>query len=199
VLRSLDTITAYRRSPMSRSNRFTIDHIYPRFKFVGIRLFFKVIPDLEYYFTCIPLNIEYSPFSQLPFPTASAFAQALLDGYRLGDLEDFIDGLNLDEDWGEQNLDLDSYTDSTRISDAAVREGVDDVLLCDRHMKREIWWKLVGAKQKRMGIKYPTHLYATRFRRFGSHDPREKVKEQREKLLASANNTFTKPHPQTQV
>lgn len=179
---------------MIRSNPFTIDHIYPRFKFVGIRLFFKIMPDLEYYFTCIPSNIEYSPFSHLPFPTASALAQALLDGYRLGDLEDFIDGLDLDEDWGEQNLDLDSYTDSARIKDAAEREGVEDVLLCDRQMKREIWSRHVVAKQKRMGVKYPTHLYATRFRRFGSQDPREKVKEQRKKLSSSTQNyRFTTP------
>jgi hypothetical protein len=173
---------------MSRSNRFTIDHIYPRFKFVGIRLFFKVIPDQEYHFTCVPSNIEYSPFTLLPFPTASAFAQALLDGYRLGDLEDLIDGLDLDEDWGEQNLDLDSYTDSTRMRTAAERAGVDDVLLCDRHIKRDIWWGHVKAKQRRMGIKHPAHIYATRFRKFGSQDPREKVKEQREKLFASINN-----------
>jgi hypothetical protein len=141
---------------MVRSNRPTINHTYPRYKFVAIRPSFKVIPDLEYYFTCIPSNIQYSPFSLLPFPTASAFAQALLGGYRLGDLEDFIDGLNLDEAWGEQDLDLDSYTDSTRMRDAAKREGVEDVLLCGRHMKREIWRRQVGAKQKRMGIKYPT-------------------------------------------
>ena len=177
---------------MSRSNRFTIDHIYPRFKFVGKCLFFKVIPDLEYHFICVPSNIEHSPFSLLPFPTASAFVQALIDGYRLGDLEDLIDGLDLDEDWGEQNLDLDSYTDSTRMRNAAEREGVDDILLCDRHKKRDIWRGHVSAKQKRMGIKYPTHLYATRFRKFGSQDPREKVKEQREKLLASANKTSRK-------
>ena len=181
ALRSLDTVTPYRQSLMLPSCPFTIDHTYPRFKFIGLALFFVIQPDFEYYFECVPSNIEYCPFSGLPFPTAPILAQSLLDAYRISDLNDLVDGLDLGEEWGERNLDLDSYTDSTRMKEAAEREG-ELILLSRRHLKRDLWRKCIQTKQARMGFKYPQHIYATRFRKFGSKDPREKVKEKRSQL-----------------
>lgn len=104
--------------------------------------------------------------------------QSLVDTKNGVDLEDVIDGMNLSEEWGEQNLDLGGHTDVKWLEDYAdtLREdGRDEMFIfidsapVSRH---QMWREFVLNKQRRMGWKYPPEIYATRFRRHGSKDPR---------------------------
>jgi len=40
------------------------------------------------------------------------YAQSLIDTKNSVDLQDLIDGMNLSEEWGEENLDLEGTTDT---------------------------------------------------------------------------------------
>lgn len=96
------------------------------------------------------------------------------------DLEDLIDGMKPSEEWGEQNLDLEGYTDIVWLEnfyEAFREDGVDEMFISIDPTpveRRKMWKEYVGAKQRRMGWKYSKEVYATRFRRHGSGDPRGK-------------------------
>lgn len=104
--------------------------------------------------------------------------QSLLDTKSGVDLEDLIDGMDLSEEWGEQNLDLEGHTDTEwleGIIDALQKDGRDEMSIWidpDPVPRRQLWQEFVQNKQRRMGWKYPPEIYATRFRRHGSKDPR---------------------------
>jgi hypothetical protein len=95
-------------SPMIRIGGMA--HLYPRFKCVGIALFFTLTTSQECHIPCSTQNVERSDTS-LPYPKLHIYAQSLLDGKNLVDLEDLVDGMNLSMEWGEQNLQLDGNTD----------------------------------------------------------------------------------------
>ncbi|EFE30377.1 uncharacterized protein ARB_02749 [Trichophyton benhamiae CBS 112371] len=125
--------------------------------------------------------IEESTFliwlGNLPYPKLQAYVQSLLDTKNLGDLEDLVDGMDLSEEWGEQNLSLEGHADSnwsTKCIEALRADGTEELFIfVDPRPtpQREIWQNCVRNKQRRMGWKYPPEIYATRFRRHGSKDP----------------------------
>ena len=47
----------------------------------------------------------------LPYPQLEVFAPSLLDTLDSVDLEDLVDGMNLTEQWGIENLDLSGTND----------------------------------------------------------------------------------------
>src|SRR5947209_2832570 len=110
------------------------------------------------------------------------YVQSLIDTRILTDLEDLVDGMDLPKWWGEENLDLEGQTDTKWATDciSALRaDGMDPVLIFidpDPSPRRQIWKACVQQKQKRMGWKYSPELYATRFRRYGSKDPRTRYR-----------------------
>lgn len=104
--------------------------------------------------------------------------QSLLDTKNGVDLEDLIDGMDILEEWGEQNLDLEGHTDTKwleGIIDTLLKDGRDEMSIWvdpDPVPRRQIWQEVIRNKHRRMGWKYPPEIYATRFRRHGSKDPR---------------------------
>ena len=114
----------------------------------------------------------------LPYPKLPVYVQSLMDTKTGVDLEDLIDGMNLSEEWGEKNLDLEGYTDTKWLEgyfDAFQEDGCDEMFIpidptpVSRH---QMWKEVVQNKKRRMGWKYPPEKYATRFRRHDSKDPR---------------------------
>ncbi|KAI1925878.1 hypothetical protein LOZ65_002689 [Ophidiomyces ophidiicola] len=103
---------------------------------------------------------------------------SLIDTRNLLDLEDLVDGMDLSEDWGRENLNLDGNKDSDwaqNYIEVLKDNGVENMwILIDANPspRRELWKKCVQSKQRRMGWKYSPEIYATRFRKFGSKDPR---------------------------
>ncbi|ERF72001.1 hypothetical protein EPUS_09367 [Endocarpon pusillum Z07020] len=89
-----------------------MEHQYPRFKFVGLALFFILMTSQAWrHLPCTPENIEYS-HTGLPYPKLDIFAQSLLDTWTLVDLDHLVDGMNLTLEWGEANLNLDGTIDA---------------------------------------------------------------------------------------
>ena len=87
-------------------DRFTrLRCVYPRFRFIGLDLFFRILPSKVYLLDICPDNIEWSQ-GGLPFPKLVHLAQGLLDTREDVDLEDLVDGMKLSKEWGEEHLDL---------------------------------------------------------------------------------------------
>lgn len=109
------------------------------------------------------------------------YAQSLIDTKNSVDLQDLIDGMNLSEEWGEENLDLEGTTDTEwleRYVYVLRQDGVQGMFIFVDPTpvpRREIWTDSVRNEQRRIGWKYPPEIYATRFRRrrSASKDPRE--------------------------
>lgn len=59
---------------------------------------------------CDPSNFIRSPRG-LPYPKLDVFIQSCLDTYDMLQLCDVIDGTNVSEEWGENNLDLEGTND----------------------------------------------------------------------------------------
>ncbi|KAM5438511.1 hypothetical protein MferCBS31731_005088 [Microsporum ferrugineum] len=138
--------------PLRRSG--SLDHKYPRFKAVG----------------------------RLPYPKLHVYVQSLIDTKNKVDLADLVDGMDLTEDWGMKYLNLEGDTDTEWLENLVQRlkeDGPKDrfMFVFPQPMPRlKIWKEFVETKQSRMGWKYSSELYATRFRRYGSKDPRSRYR-----------------------
>lgn len=99
----------FRPSAMKRA--MGIEDYFPRFKFVGLRLFFILMFSQAHNIPCKAENIEYNQMG-LPYPKLHIYAQSLLDTRNFVDLEDLIDGMNLTLEWGKENLNLEGTIDT---------------------------------------------------------------------------------------
>ncbi|WEW54695.1 hypothetical protein PRK78_000117 [Emydomyces testavorans] len=165
------------RSTLSYTGR--IDHLYPRFKLVGLRLFFILMSSQACHLDLKPENIEFSA-TGLPYPTLAVFAQSLLDGKVGVDLDDLVDGMNLTPEWGEEHLDLEGTVDADWIwwkynvaYNLSNKEDERPLWYSNPDNRRDIWMRKVTpeAKKMRQTWKYQPD-YETRFRKIGCKDPR---------------------------
>ncbi|KAL1984729.1 hypothetical protein VTN96DRAFT_8762 [Rasamsonia emersonii] len=156
-------------------------HKYPRFKAIGRTDFWLLLPASYCHIDCRPENIEWSK-GGFPYPKLPVYAESLIVTKNFVDLQDLIDGMNLSEEWVEENLNLEGNTDTEwleRYIQALREDGVKEMFIFVDPTpvpRREIWQELVRNKQRHMGWKYPPEIYATRWRRHGSKDPRTKYR-----------------------
>jgi hypothetical protein len=150
--------------------------IFPRFKVVGQCDFWVIVTASYCNLPCKTANIVKS-LGGLPYPKLSVYAQSLLDTQNGTDLEELIDGMDLSEEWGEKNLELDGDIDvewARRRKDAVQAIGGNPAYLglsTNPKQRRVAWQASVRRKKARMGLKKPAELYATRWRRHKSQDP----------------------------
>ena len=165
--------------PSSLSRPEGLEHLYPRFKFVGLQLFFNLMSTTACHIQCAPAAIEYS-FNRLPYPKLSVYAQSLLDTMNWVDLEDLIDGMDLTLEWGKECLDLHGAIDAqwglwrAHVLHNGEARADEIPMWCHDPPKRlEAWANMVSddAKKNRQGIKY-SPAFKTRFRKYGQRDPR---------------------------
>lgn len=157
-------------------------HTYPRFMLQGVNFFFILIPASEYLIQCSPGQCERSP-SGILYPKLEYFAQSLLDTQRYADLADLIDGMNLDEAWGETHLQLNKPVPIEYIREKneliarhcpeSMRNGLPFALLSESPRPRDVWLRQAQTKDRRINEELGRHRYLTRFRKVGSSDPRE--------------------------
>jgi hypothetical protein len=122
---------------------------YPRFKLTGLQLFFLLVPSEAVHFSFDEPDCIVRGKTGLPLPALKPFVQSLLDSNNLVDLEDAVDGMDIQEEWAaEVNLKLTNH-------------------------QREWWERIARTKQSRMGGKFDTKYYATRYRYHGDRDPTE--------------------------
>lgn len=106
------------------------------------------------------------------------FARSLLVLQNGADLADFIDGMNLDEAWGEENIDFDDLQEqgldfSAECNVLFLEDGGLPGLKLDEDYRRR-WREIIGGKEGRIEpIKQGR--YKTRWRRIKNDiDPRER-------------------------
>ena len=159
---------------------WSLHHTYHRFQWPNTWVSLCIVPSTDAHIDCIAINFERS-HSGLPYPKLDVFAQSLLDTNNGVDLADLIDGMDLQVDWGEQNLNLDNSTDVewTEKQNEKIMASVDydenRVLLqyfSGPTSRRELWQRLVAGKERRMGPELPEGWFSTRFRPINSPDPR---------------------------
>ena len=89
--------------------------------------------------------------------------------------------MDLSPEWGIENLQLDGTVDVAwaERKNEAIRASVpltDSSCLLEVNTtpwgRREIWERIVGGKQSRIGPEIPKEFWATRFRPKGDQDPR---------------------------
>lgn len=80
-------------------------HTYPFFKLQGAVFTLFIIPASKSTIDCNPDKCERS-HSGIPYPKLEHFTQSLLDAQKNYDLEDLVDGMDLDDAWGVANLQL---------------------------------------------------------------------------------------------
>ncbi|KAH9207029.1 hypothetical protein DL95DRAFT_469066 [Leptodontidium sp. 2 PMI_412] len=133
---------------------------FPRFKFKGVNLWFDLIPSDDAHVVCEASNFERSSMG-LPYPKLEVFAQSLLDTHSRVALNDLVDGMDLPEEWGEENLDLSGTVDLpwAERKNKKIKESVENswMLLCSNaaFSTREIWEEVVGGKTGRIGLELP--------------------------------------------
>lgn len=150
----------------------SIDHHFPRFKFVGLRLFFVILPSHACHLQVEPNTVESSA-TGLPYPALPTYAQSLLDTSNEVDLDDLIDGMDLTLEWGEKNLLLDGTVDAdwiwwkTKLAFDYPDDGDREkpAWYSNPDKRRDIWRQKVSieAKKERQGWKLQPGR-TTRFR-----------------------------------
>jgi len=139
---------------------------------------FFLVPASEPFVDCEPAKCERSQ-NGIPYPRLRQFAQSVLDTQRYADLEDLVDGMNLDFTWGEENLDLNRIpVDYINLKNQQIQESLPGLAgimasLSTAPNARKAWASAVQGKRARMVPKYPETAYSTRFRLIGSADPRQ--------------------------
>jgi hypothetical protein len=155
----------------------SLSHTYTRFKSTGVSFYFVLVPSKDIHLPCEPQNFQRS-HNDLPFPKLNLLIQSFLDTNDHVSLADAIDGSNVSEKWGVENLDLEGEVDlewaewKNRIIRQEAGGGPCFGLNPIKHVeKRWLWEFMVRNKGGRRGWTQPTELFATRFRLHGDSDP----------------------------
>jgi hypothetical protein len=173
-------------------------HTFPRYRLnhEGPLFDFYLVPSIDWRFDCAPENFEYSAQMHIPYPKLHLFAQSLLERQDTGDLQDLVDGMDLTEEWGEENLKFEDpgaeYTQwvtqkNERIREATPQEVKDDpinVMFGTEVYElpegppdfRDVFTRLVRTKSRRIGLESPPGLYVTKYRAKDSPDPRTEIR-----------------------
>lgn len=133
---------------------------WPRFKVIGLRLFFLLVPADETHFAIEQEGVIVRGKTGLPFPSLPAFVQSYLDNFSIrsyADLADLVDAMDLSEEWAVANC--------VKVSDEPYPGAISS--------RRMRWERITRTKQKRMGRKYDPKIFATRYRRHNERDPRK--------------------------
>lgn len=164
-------------------------HTWPHFQPIqsneGINMTFWIMPAFEWF----PGGLEESMIersrSNLPFPRVEYFAQSLITTQRFHHLLQLVDGMDLSEQWGYDNLRLGEPSESDvtyartknqqyyqSLKDRP-RDFIADLIDVGTFDRTKRWQRMVRTKEERIddygGAK---QRYSTRFRRKGSGDPR---------------------------
>lgn len=142
----------------------------------GVCFYFILIPASDYFIDpsldCCELSIK-----GIPYPKIHLFARSLLVLQYPSNLCDFIDGQDLDKEWGESNLDFDELQQkglefTRKQNDVLEQMGLGSLNLDVDY--RTMWNIEVDEKEKRIEP-MKKGRYKTRWRRIkNDRDPRLK-------------------------
>lgn len=150
-------------------------------------MFFGIMPASEYFLDDLKEDMIERSRNQLPYPKLEHLAQALLSTQRWPDLVHLVDGMDLTEEWGEENLYLGEPTEKeiqyVAEKNKKIMSSRDEFpntqpwaarLGTSTKERRPKWQSIVARKKERIGPYLPHDRYQTQFRRNGSVDPRQR-------------------------
>lgn len=163
--------------PRSTVQPGSLRHTYPRFRARHVRFYFMLVPSEDSHLALEPSSIQRS-YHGLPYPKLHVLIQSFLEAHDKNSLVDVVDGSDVSEAWGYENLDLDGSTDVAW----AIRKNKEIISSIDTSClggevptrpveKRELWKSVVSTKSGRLGWTTPPSLFSTRFRLHGTPDP----------------------------
>nr|POF02288.1 hypothetical protein CFP56_65553 [Quercus suber] len=177
ILTSQSNGPIYEPCPHRVEQLRSLHHTFPYLKLKGVWLRFYLVPSDACHLECTPSHIERSGMS-LPYPKLDIFAQSLLDTMSAAALTDLVDGMDLDDEWAAENLNLCGTQDiawaaSMNHKIAASRPG-KFLVSCSTEPRsiKKFWEEITRTKSKRIGPEYPPGFLVTRFRVADSGDPR---------------------------
>lgn len=178
LLQSEPYATQYRLvKPWPYYSPCSLIHTYHRFKSRGINHYFFLVPSIDMHIDTDPSNFTRSPRG-LPYPKLDVFIQSCLDTYDMLQLCDVIDGTNVSEEWGENNLDLEGTNDVEWAKEKNKRgeefggKWAHTLFAWEgRRNKREMWQSLVRTKEDRLDWTKPKDVFITQHRVIGAPDP----------------------------
>jgi hypothetical protein len=154
----------------------SLRHLNPTFQLKGVGYFFFLTPSSRCFINLEMENCDISKKGIL-YPKMPQFARSLLVLQNGSNIADFIDGMDLDEEWAEENIDFDDLqvkgVEFSKMQNAelqAARLGELNV----RINYRELWNAIVSEKEGRIES-MKKGRYKTRWRRIKNDtDPRER-------------------------
>ncbi|GAW19661.1 hypothetical protein ANO14919_091500 [Xylariales sp. No.14919] len=156
-------------------------HTYPRLRRKDVKFSFFILPSWEFFMEDFgPRNLEYSS-SHIPYPRLDFFAQGLLDTQHWMELEQLVDGMDLDMEWAQANIDFDrpgriEYAEEKngriRNSLASFPSSSPSTLSTKPLDLRARFQRTVDNKEKRIDRFAPKGKFVTQYRKTGSQDPR---------------------------
>ena len=161
---------APRAPPLFESLR----HTRPTFILKGVNFVFILVPASDHFIDPSPDCCELSR-EGIPYPKIHRFARSLLVLQHKSNLCDFVDGMDLDKEWGESNLDFDDLQlkglEFTKEQNAVLeKKGLGYIKLGVDY--RSMWNRAVDEKEKRIEP-MKKGRYKTRWRRIKNDmDPR---------------------------
>lgn len=154
----------------------SLRHLNPTFQLKDVGYFFLLAPSSRCFINPETENCDISK-KGIPYPKMPQFARSLLVLQNGSNIADFIDGMDLDEKWAEENIDFDDLqvkeVEFSKMQNAelqAARLGELNV----RINYRELWNAIVSEKKGRIDP-MKKGRYKTRWRRIKNDmDPRER-------------------------
>lgn len=146
----------------------------------GVGFSFWIGPSSECFVNDLhPDQFERSPF-RVSYPKLAYFVQDMMDTQKWMEVQELVDGMDLDEEWGEENIDLDKpgEIEYAKKKNERIRGSLEKFPTNIPSTLRETpmdlrakWRKLVRNKECRLPILAAKGRYITKYRRTGSLDP----------------------------
>ncbi|KAI0508734.1 hypothetical protein F5B22DRAFT_381800 [Xylaria bambusicola] len=152
-------------------------HTYPHFKLQGVGFCFYIMPASEYFVNDLDESMIERSLNNVPYPQLEVFAQSLITTQRWPELIQVVDGMDLTEEWGIENLNLGEPSPAE--AEYVVEKNKKLTGLARLRTKPidrlEKWKTIVATKKDRIKFHLPKERYDTQFRRKGTtQDPRFK-------------------------
>lgn len=157
----------------------SLRHTFPCFRLKGYNFWFILTPSWDCFVDpSHPDHVERSK-NGVPYASLVQFARSVLVQKLWADISDFIDGMDLDVEWGELNIGFDSLQKESeefaRLRDERLKNHKCDGGFSPHDMGR-IWREEASSEAKERRIEpMKKGRYLTRWRRIKSpEDPRTK-------------------------
>ncbi|KAK3389976.1 hypothetical protein B0H63DRAFT_446134 [Podospora didyma] len=176
-----DSNSAFEKGPAGPepTRQKPLTHTYPSYVHCELKKLFRLMPCSEFNFKSDLAERIVRDKHGVPFPALDTFARSLVDNQQFADLEDLIDGMDLDDAWAEVFLDLDrvdaAYFQARNKAIELAFAGTEHdaalfklfeapLLLPKRQLLKQRWHSIVWDKQKRLDHWQSPALWATKYK-----------------------------------